>query len=175
MASRPTSIIRGPAKTTSPSMALRFQSTTRASAKVLPLSTASQSMLMAPYISIFTPTQHPGLRMPLPHSIPLPHSFANAVSQHSACLSSKRRRTQQSQHSVLPPLHFVPTTRNRHSKTQTQRFGPSRPPFQRQSPPNRSSPIHSPVTHHFQRQPPDLYSPLDTFQSQHLGPSSVCS
>ena len=63
-------------------------------------STASQSMSMAPYISNSAHNLHQGPTTPLPPSIPLSHSLANAVSQHSTCFSPKRRSS-----SLPPPFH----------------------------------------------------------------------
>ena len=135
-------VIPQPSAHSFPSSTLRFTSAaSQPSSTVSPSSTTSQP----------TTSLHPGPTMPLLHSIPLPHSFTNAISNHSARFPPNRQHPQHSTSTV--PFRSLSTTRKRSSKTRTRRFG--------------SLPVHSPATPPFQQRPVNFqstYPTSDTFQ-----------
>ena len=98
-----------------------------------------------------TANVHQGPTLPLPRSIPLPRSFANANSWHSNHPSSKEQRVQRPISSV--PFHFPLTARKRLSKSQRRGF--------------ESLPISlptSPTFHPFQQRSLDFYPCSHAFQ-----------
>ena len=134
---QPSSTTLQPSTVVHPSTALRLSPTA-----LWPSPAAPQFTSRAPYIPCSTPNLHQGPAMPLPHSIPLPHSFTNMIPQPLTHLPSKGQRTQRFLSSV--PIRFPSTGQRRLWKTQTRRF----PPLH----------VNSPTTHPFRHQSLNFYS-----------------
>ena len=115
-------------------------------------STTSRLTSTAPYTFNSKTSLHLGSVVSLPHSIPLPHSFANTKFWHSTHPSSNERFFQLSAPSAL--FRSLSATQKQPSKAQPRCF--------------RTLPVRPPTTLPFQRQLLDNYStypPLDTFRA----------
>ena len=97
---QPSSTMLRPSTVLQPSTALRLSPTA-----LWPSPTAPQFASRGPYIPCSIPNLHFGPTTPLPHSIPLPHSFVNAISNRSVRFPPNRQHPQHSTSTI--PSHSL--------------------------------------------------------------------
>ena len=119
-------------------------------------STTSRLMSTAPYTFNSTTSLHLGSVVSLPHSIPLPRSFTNAIPRPSARPSPERQRTRHSveYHSLSAAPKRPSVAQKRPSTVQPQRFGCSH--------------VGCLTSLPSQQQPLPAYPPIRPYRDEHL-------